>query len=712
MNIKKGIPKTKNKIIRSMFSQAESDLKLLSRNEKIPDENDIFNESRELLLFELAKSIGSSVESLEKASSANKILMEIFRDVREEPSVTDIVQALTLGLYGLILGNYNEEDFRHIYRFSLKHLRNQQKIEQWLRKGLLFLAATHHDDVNQIFSEVRFWIQFLGAPVFGPASFIKAGEDLGIDIKSVVDSEDLKLVDAITRHPQYLREAIEGRPFFEVYETCKEWTPDALLSDLFSISREKTYEGAQSVVHTDMTVSKSIDAVNRYFEDNKFKSHSKAVLPIRLQDLPSPPPGDAVDPVIFELIPKKLRMGLLPSVAYSRRTKSIEIIFLGGPEIGRSGILIKTDTGGILLDFGLSVANHRIPEWIPELEMIDTVLVSHGHLDHLGGLPILFDKFDGKWCSVGTTGGIAKLLLNDALKVGTPAAPRKHDKLDLVSRFSEDNVKKATDNHVRLEYGESNEVSPGIVVTPIDACHIPGSAAFSIDVEGTKILYTGDFNMDESALFPGASIPTDSDYIIFDGTYWGREDFDRKGVSESISNLIANHGPVIIPSFAVGRSQEILTILENLGVTKNRNVMVTGMADRVTNLVGVSGHWESMKKNKVHLNEDDVLVSGGGMLGGGLARYHFNEQRNNPKAAIILCGYLAPRTPGWNLLHGFEPHECKVEYARLSAHSSASNLQKYIDSCSGKRIMVHTPIEKSPKGINLPDYRERIIIKT
>ena len=121
-------------------------------------------------------------------------------------------------------------------------------------------------------------------------------------------------------------------------------------------------------------------------------------------------------------------MDLLPSVAYSTKTKNIEIIFLGGPRIGRSGIIIKTDTGGILLDFGMSVANHRIPEWVPELEMIDTVLISHSHLDHVGGLPILFEEFSGKWCSVGPTGGVTKILLDDALKIGTPFPPRKHDK--------------------------------------------------------------------------------------------------------------------------------------------------------------------------------------------------------------------------------------------------------------------------------------------
>ena len=708
---KKGIPKTKNKAIAAMFKQAESDLQRLISGKEISDEPGIFEESKHLLLSELAKSMDKEIDS-DIAKSAQGVLLEVFRDIKQEASLSDIIQSLTLGLFGLILGNYSDEDFRYLYRYSLKQLRNQQKVDQWLRKALILLAACHNDDATEIMSEVRFWLQYLGATVFSPATFIKPGEELGVDVASVVESEDLKLVDALNQHPQYLKEAVEGRQFFDVYSACKEWTPDGLLSELLSISRKRAYEEAQSAINEEMDVAKAFEAVKSHFEKNEFRTHKKSVMPVRLQELPSPPPGEAVDPVIFELIPQQLRMGLLPAVAFSRKTKSIEIIFLGGPRIGRSGILIKTDTGGILLDFGISVANHRIPEWVPEIEMVDTVLVSHGHLDHLGGLPIIFDKFDGKWCSVGPTGGIAKILLNDALRVGTPAPPRRHDKLDLVSRFNEDNIKKVTDNHVRLEYGQSNEVSPGIVVTPIDACHIPGSAAYSIDVEGTKILYTGDFNIDESALFPGANLPTDSDYVIFDGTYWGREDFDRKAVSEMMSNVISNHGPVIIPSFAVGRSQEILTILEDLGITKNRNVMVTGMADRVTNLVGVSGSWESMKKNKVHLNEDDILVAGGGMLGGGLARYHFNEQRNNPKAAIILCGYLAPRTPGWNLLHGYEPHECKMVYARLSAHSSAGNLQKYVNSCTGKRFIVHTPTDKTPKGLIMPEYKERIIVKT
>ncbi|MFW9961407.1 MAG: MBL fold metallo-hydrolase [Candidatus Thorarchaeota archaeon] len=708
----KGPLKTKYKEIQKVFDQAADDLKGISKGNKVPEGEGPFGEPRELVTFELAKSKNQETEKLLIGTAANELLLEIFRDIKEEAKASDFMQSMTLCMYGYLLGNYNEEDFRFLYRQSLRYVKNQAPVEKWLHKALVFISAANNDDVKDILIEIRHWIQFLGTPLFGTTSFIEAGTDLGVDIQSFVESEEFRLVNAITKHPQYLSEAIQDRPFLEVFESMKEWAPDVMLSNLLKIKKKEVYERAQSQIKPSMTVEEATKSMAQVFVKEQFRTNKQTLLQVRLKDLASPPSGEVVDPIIFEMIPQKLRMDLLPSVAYSTKIRQIEIIFLGGHRIGRSGILIKTDAGGILLDYGLSVANHRIPEYVPELEMIDTVLISHSHLDHVGGLPILYQEFTGKWCSVGPTGGITRILLEDALKVGTPFPPRRYDDLDLISRYTEDNIQKVANNHVRLDYGQSAEVSPGIVVTPIDACHIPGSAVYSIDIEGVRICYTGDFNIDKSVMFPGADLPTDSQYVIFDGTYWGREDFDRAKVANQISKTIATHGPVIIPSFAVGRSQEILLILEELGITKNRNVMVTGMAERVTKLVGVTGSWESMKKNRIHLEEDDVLVAGGGMMSGGLARQHFNEQRENPNAAVILCGYLAPRTSGWNLLHGYEPHSCSVEYARLSAHSSSSNLEKYISACKGKRIMVHTPTFSQPKGLMIPKYKERIIIST
>jgi putative mRNA 3-end processing factor len=585
-------------------------------------------------------------------------------------------------------------------------------IENWLKKALVLEALIHHTKPDGILSRVLFWLRYLGAPIFNPKGLVEYCREFDIDIMGTIEQPDFRLVDTIRRHSDYLEEALGERSYHETREATKDWLPDALSSELLSIYRGKANEVAQEKIRQDMNPKDAFKQVSDIFKKTGFQSNSESVLPVRLQDLSSPPDPPAVDPVVFEMIPQKLRMDLLPAVAYSTKTKRVEVIFLGGPRIGHSGILIKTDTGGILMDFGLSVANQRIPEWVPELEMIDTVLVSHAHLDHVGGLPVLYDKYTGKWCSVGVTGAIAKALLQDAIKVGTPHPPRRRNKRDLISRFNQDNVDKVSKNHVKLETGKSSEVGPGILVTPIDASHIPGSVSYLVDIEGVKILYTGDFNIDKSVLFPGANLPTDPDMVIFDGTYWGRVDFDRQKVAETISNVVRNSGPVIIPTFAVGRSQEILVTLDNLGITKQRNVMVAGLAEHITKLVGVSGNWQGMKKNKVTLDKDDVLVAGGGMMGGGLARHHFKEHRKNPQASIILCGYLAPRTPGWNLLHGHEPHDCQVEYARLSAHSSASNLERYIKSCKGKKVIIHTPYPDAPKGLIMPGFLERIVLKT
>jgi putative mRNA 3-end processing factor len=218
--------------------------------------------------------------------------------------------------------------------------------------------------------------------------------------------------------------------------------------------------------------------------------------------------------------------------------------------------------------------------------------------------------------------------------------------------------------------------------------------------------------MDTSVLFPGARLPPDSDVTIFDGTYWGREDFSRERVTSQLEDVIRNNGPVIIPSFAVGRSQEVLMMLEHIGITKRRNVIVAGMAEQVTKVCGYSGGWSAIKKNKASLDKEDILVSGGGMMGGGLAREHFEEHRNNPQAAVVLCGYLARRTPGWNLLWGHEKHACRVEYARLSAHTSSTKLQGWVASCSGKKVMVHTPVGEPPIGITIPAHSTRIILET
>lgn len=709
---KNRVPKTKNKVISAVLSTAITNAQKVVKGQQISPDDGPFGENNELLPFAVLRASDLETASLVQAIRIQALLDRVFRDDLSEITLADYLDCITLGFYGFIMKDYDEEDFRYLYRYSLGRGIKHEPIMEWLRKALVFDSCIRYSKPREMVHHVLKWLKFLGTPYFNPNLLVDVSSEFGINIRPLMNEHEFKLVDSLRRHSEYLEEALGDRSYSETRSATEDWLPDALSSRILSVYREKAYKQAQSKVAPDTTAEHAFKIVQKGFKDTGFQSGSNSVLPVRLQDLPSPPEAPAVDPVVFEMIPQKLRVGLLPAVAYATKTKRIEVIFIGGPRIGHSGILIKTDTGGVLIDFGLSVANQRIPEWVPELEMIDTVLITHSHLDHVGGLPILYENFTGKWCSTGVTGAASMTLLEDAIQVGTPSPPRKWDKLDLISRYKERNISKLFKNHVKLEIGESSEVGPGILVTPVDACHIPGSASYLVDIEGVKILYTGDFNADKSALYPGSSLPTHADMVIFDGTYWGREDFDRPRVANLLSEVAQGHGPVIIPTFAVGRSQEILVTLDGLGITKQRNVIVAGMAERVTKLAGFFGSWQGMKKNKVTLDKDDILVAGGGMMTGGPARQHFKEHRNNPDAAIILCGYLAPRTPGWNLLHGYEPHECRVEYARLSAHSSAGNLEQYIRSCSGKKVMVHTPCQDAPKGVLIPGPRERIVLKT
>ena len=713
MSVKYKAPPIENKAIAAAFAKASSDLASLERGKTVAEGKGFFGEPRELLVFEMARAAGTKHDTLSIAAKAHDRLMTIFRDDLPGTEQAGIQDSSTLCLYGFALKNYDEEDFRYLYRYLLYNWREQDQAEKWIQKALVFLGLIRNYSGRELLQEIVEWMRFLGTPIWNPSVFLAPCSDFGVDISPIMSEEDMRFIDSLRRHPQYLDEAVSGKSYREVRKASKDWLPDNMSSKILAIYRKRVYEQAQQRVRKEASIQQSLESVRSTFEQSEFLSDDGTLLPIRLQELASPPAAEAVDPAIFELIPQKLRVDLLSSVAYSTRTKKIEIIFIGGPRIGRSGVIIKTDTGGVLLDYGLSVANQKVPEWVPELEMIDSVIISHAHLDHVGGLPTLYEHYTGKWCSAGVTGAICMALLEDAMSLDAAASSKKDDRHeDMIFAGQQAGLNKLAKNHVRLEIGKSAEVGPGIVVTPIDACHIPGSAAYLVDIEGVRILYTGDFNADQSILFPGSNLPVDSKATILDGTYWGREDFNRPKAAETITEVVNTHGPVVIPSFAVGRSQEILMTLEALGVTQKRNVIVSGLAERVTKLVGLQGHWEAMRKNKTVLGKEDILVAGGGMMGGGMARQHFKDIRNNPEAAVILCGYLAPRTPGWNLLNGYEPHQCRVEYARLSAHSSASNLEKYVRSCQGQKIMVHTPVENAPDGLMIPDYRTRITIQT
>ncbi|MEM2143630.1 MAG: MBL fold metallo-hydrolase, partial [Candidatus Thorarchaeota archaeon] len=516
-----------------------------------PDFRGLFGETGELIVCALSHAIGADASWLATGEHVYRSLENVYLQQARGADEATLRDCISFCTYGVLVGVYDREDFRYLVRISLSTRRDSTAIERHVRSAIVFLSAASEEQPRPFLSRVREWIDYTGISLCLPSDLAEEARSAGIDIDSVLQEEDFRLVSTLVRHPAYVDEATEGRRYVDLRQATQEWLPDSLSSEVLASCLRRAYSNAQREITSEDSVEDAIDKVEGVFIREGISSGPGSVLPINLHRLPAPPAIELSNTIVLELVPDRLRKSLLGSVVYSRKTRRIEVFFLAGTEIGRSGILVRTDTACILMDYGLSVANLRVPRWIPEIEMVDCVLVSHAHLDHVGGLPILYETYRGNWCSVGLTGPISSILLDDAMRVGMPTSSGRIPPEEPVRGVSAASLRRVMDSHVSLEYGKTAELAGGIMVTPIPASHIPGSAGFIIDIEGVRILYTGDFNAERSALFEGASLPTDCDLTIYDGTYWQREDFDRDRAAGQIAEVIADHGPVIIPSFAV-----------------------------------------------------------------------------------------------------------------------------------------------------------------
>jgi Cft2 family RNA processing exonuclease len=342
----------------------------------------------------------------------------------------------------------------------------------------------------------------------------------------------------------------------------------------------------------------------------------------------------------------------------------------------------------------MSVANYQIPIWNEALNHLDGILITHAHLDHIGAIPYLYGHgYDGYVFGSSMTKNFANLLLSDSLELMkkniNPSIRNSDHRFSVLSKPQY--IHKMLDNYVTIKPQNEIQLSTDVVVKPILAHHIQGSYSYLIKCGNKSILFSGDVNLNPTTLFKDKSpnLPRDADLTIIDSTYFGQPSFDVKKRDELLFKTVKESEKVIIPAFSVGRAQEILVKLEKAGITANRKITLLGMATKVARLTGL--------KTKGHLSdhlsqpfEDEVVISGGGMLNGGYARELVEQTKDDPDTVIVLCGYLAKSTLGYRLLHGLEPnYKQKVVFTRFSGHSSSNTLTKYLDSVEGKKVLVH-----------------------
>ena len=250
----------------------------------------------------------------------------------------------------------------------------------------------------------------------------------------------------------------------------------------------------------------------------------------------------------------------------------MNVRFLGGAgEVGRSAILIDDS---LLLDFGMKTADP--PQFPVETPDPDAVVVSHGHLDHVGAIPTLLSgdrRPPIHWTP--PTRELTLTLARDTLKLhgGTYDCP-----------FTEEEVRRVTQVSETHGYREPFEAA-GYEITLYDAGHIPGSAHVLVDDGETRLFYTGDFHVDSQRLVAGTTARPDADAVICESTYSDVAHDARSAVeerfAESVKTTIWEGGTVVVPAFAIGRTQELLMICEAYDIP----CYVDGMGTDVTEMV-------------------------------------------------------------------------------------------------------------------------------
>ena len=358
-------------------------------------------------------------------------------------------------------------------------------------------------------------------------------------------------------------------------------------------------------------------------------------------------------------------------------------------EVGRAAFLLSTPESKILIDCGEKpgTTNGTPYLYIPEINPIsqlDAVVLTHAHLDHCALVPLLFKYgFEGPVYSTPPTRDLAAMLQLDYLDVVSKEENRVP--------YSSNEVKTFVKHSIVLNYGNVTDIAPDIKLTFHNAGHILGSALahFHIGDGLYNVAFTGDFNYSKSRLFSPATVSFPRlETLIIESTYGGSNDIQpsRKEAEERlyevINTVLSRGGKVLIPAFAVGRSQEVMLALEE-GMRLNKIPKVTvyldGMIREATaihttypeylnsdlrNQIFRDGFNPFLAPCFVSVDSTDlrdqvirgnpcIIITTSGMLNGGPVLEYLKALAPDQKNALIFVGYQAEGTIGRRIQKGW-----------------------------------------------------------
>lgn len=385
----------------------------------------------------------------------------------------------------------------------------------------------------------------------------------------------------------------------------------------------------------------------------------------------------------------------------------IKILFRfygGAREVGRSCILLEHNGYRVLMDCGIKLN----PLGYPRLpDHVDSMLLSHAHLDHSGMVPALYKRDGPPVYATDLTFEISHLLQRDSIKINKLRKER--------FVYSSREMRRMQGAEVDLGYGERRGLTDEISFNLFDAGHIPGSASTLLQVGGQRVLYTGDIQVNDSRLLKGATDIPQADVLLIEGTYGDRIHPDRKEMEKAFLDMVdetlSRGGNVLVPAFAVGRSQEMLLILDKIDYP----VYLDGMSKTVTSLfLQYSGYLRDAaglqdaanrarwvvnnSERKKAVSKPSVVVTTSGMLSGGPIMQYLHYLHGDEKSSILLTGFQVEGTNGRLLMdEGYvvDPwgnKKLRVDMMKhqfdFSAHAGRRSLEKIVERVNPEVVIV------------------------
>ncbi|MDE5696281.1 MAG: MBL fold metallo-hydrolase [Lachnospiraceae bacterium] len=440
---------------------------------------------------------------------------------------------------------------------------------------------------------------------------------------------------------------------------------------------------------------------------------------------------------------------------------NMEFHFLGGAmEIGASCIYVKAAGKRFLFDSGIRQSGGKDP--LPDFRTIqdqggvDAMIVSHAHMDHIGTLPIISKAYpDARIYMTVMTAELTRVLLYDSLKI---MAYRE----DEIPHYTEQDVLDMLGRITPVRYQTEQVIADDVRLTFYPAGHIAGAACAYLATEEGTLFYSGDFAAFSQRTIEGIHIPKlRPDVAIVETTYGNRlhanRQVEERRLVELVRECVESGQKVLIPAFALGRSQEVLLILRaaiqngeipavpvyvdgmvrdiNIVYTRNPTFLKNALGKRILR-GGEPFYTKEIQPVAPMENREElldrkgaaVIVSSSGMLTGGPSMQYAKKLVQSDNACVIITGYQDEESPGrqlMNLLEGQEerkitldgttlPVKCRIEQVGLSAHGDKSEITALLERLSARKVfLVHgnaETIRDYGKELVKEDYRRHIYL--